>query len=40
MSSQSHGNRQKLAASVTTGLLPWQDDNYGRVIMLGASYKF
>jgi len=23
-----------------TGLLPWQDDNYGRVIMLGASYKF
>jgi iron complex outermembrane receptor protein len=22
------------------GLLPWQDDNYGRVIMLGASYKF
>ena len=29
-----------VAASVTTGLLPWQDDNYGRVIMLGASYKF
>jgi iron complex outermembrane receptor protein len=23
-----------------TGLLPWEDDNYGRVIMLGASYKF
>ncbi len=24
----------------STGLLPWEDDNYGRVIMLGASYKF
>lgn len=23
-----------------TGLLPWEDNNYGRVIMLGASYKF
>jgi TonB-dependent receptor len=24
----------------SSGLLPWEDDNYGRVIMLGASYKF
>jgi iron complex outermembrane receptor protein len=23
----------------SSGLLPWEDDNYGRVIMLGASYK-
>jgi TonB-dependent receptor len=23
-----------------TGLLPWEDDNYGRVVLLGASYKF
>jgi iron complex outermembrane recepter protein len=23
-----------------SGLLPWEDDNYGRVVMLGASYKF
>ena len=30
----------EVGGSVTTGLLPWQDDNYGRVIMLGASYKF
>jgi iron complex outermembrane receptor protein len=22
------------------GLLPWIDDNYGRVLLLGASYKF
>jgi len=30
----------EIGGSVTTGLLPWQDDNYGRVFMLGASYKF
>jgi len=24
----------------SSGLLPWEDDNYGRVILLGASYKF
>ncbi len=24
----------------STGLLPWEDDNYGRVVLLGASYKF
>lgn len=24
----------------STGLLPWVDDNYGRVLLLGASYKF
>jgi iron complex outermembrane recepter protein len=28
------------AGGSSTGLLPWEDDNYGRVIMLGASYKF
>jgi iron complex outermembrane receptor protein len=30
----------EVGGSSTTGLLPWEDDNYGRVIMLGASYKF
>ncbi len=30
----------EIGGSDTTGLLPWEDDNYGRVIMLGASYKF
>jgi iron complex outermembrane recepter protein len=30
----------EVGGEVTTGLLPWQDDNYGRVIMLGASYTF
>ena len=28
------------AVGSSSGLLPWEDDNYGRVIMLGASYKF
>jgi iron complex outermembrane receptor protein len=27
------------AAGSSTGLLPWLDDNYGRVVLLGASYK-
>ena len=27
------------AAGSSTGLLPWLDDNYGRVLMIGASYK-
>lgn len=27
-------------AGVSDGLLPWVDDNYGRVLLLGASYKF
>jgi iron complex outermembrane receptor protein len=27
------------AVGLSTGLLPWLDDNYGRVILLGASYK-
>ena len=30
----------EVGGSSSTGLLPWEDDNYGRVIMLGASYKF
>jgi len=30
----------EVGGSVTTGLLPWEQDDYGRVIMLGASYKF
>jgi len=28
------------AVGSSSGLLPWEDDNYGRVILLGASYKF
>jgi len=28
------------AVGSSSGLLPWEDDDYGRVIMLGASYKF
>ena len=27
------------AAGSSTGLLPWLDDNYGRVLLIGASYK-
>jgi iron complex outermembrane recepter protein len=27
------------AAGSSTGLLPWLDDNYGRVVLIGASYK-
>ena len=29
-----------VAGRSSTGLLPWETDDYGRVIMLGASYKF
>src|SRR5262249_35125081 len=28
------------SAGSSSGLLPWEDDNYGRVYLLGASYKF
>lgn len=28
------------AVGSSTGLLPWEDDNYGRVFLLGASYRF
>ena len=28
------------AVGSSTGLLPWVDDNYGRVLLFGASYKF
>ena len=28
------------AVGSSDGLLPWVDDNYGRVLLLGASYKF
>ena len=30
----------EVGGSSTTGLLPWEQDDYGRVIMFGASYKF
>jgi iron complex outermembrane receptor protein len=30
----------EVGGSSSTGLLPWEQDDYGRVIMLGASYKF
>lgn len=30
----------EVGGTETTGLLPWEQDDYGRVIMFGASYKF